>query len=337
MWDILERQLSRNVTIFCHWIMKTTIVLAATTPTDDYYGKEYEAYRDFQIAFAKTIHQHDQLIVVLDATVASDYREHLPIETVLEFNMGDIWMRDFSPVRSNKQALFKYQPSYLSKADSKYIQKRFEKLLRHNNFKHLMPIKCSLVLDGGNVVDNFVDKAILTDRVCKDNPKYSKHAIVEELKSVLGYRYIAIIPDLGDRTGHSDGIVAFIDENVLAITALSEADDKLLRVAVEEAFGVNKVKMVTLPSICPNERWKGFDSACGLHVNLIYTMRHLYVPIFGKCCENQQKNQSEELDSHVLSLIQSNTSKKVIPIHVPYKVCRMGGSVRCLSWQSEFE
>ena len=109
MSAILERQLFRNVTTFCHWIMKTTIALAATTPTDDYYGKEYETYRDFQIAFAKTIHQHDQLILLLDATVASDYREHLPFETVLEFNMGDIWMRDFSPVRSNKQTLFNYQ------------------------------------------------------------------------------------------------------------------------------------------------------------------------------------------------------------------------------------
>ena len=317
--------------------MKTTIVLAATTPTDDYYGKEYEAYRDFQIAFAKTIHQHDHVTVLVDATMASDYREHLPFNTILEFNMGDIWMRDFSPVRSNKQVLFNYQPSYLSKADSKYIQTRFEKFRKHNNFHHWMPIKHSLVLDGGNVVDNFVDKAILTDRVCKDNPKYSKYAIVEEFKSVLGYCYIAIIPDLGDRTGHSDGIVAFIDENVVAITALPEADDKLLRAAMEEAFGVNTVKMVTLPSICPNETWKGFDSACGLHVNLIYTMTHLYVPIFGKCCENQQKSQSEELDSQVLSIIQSNTSKKVIPINVPYKVCRMGGSVRCLSWQLECE
>jgi agmatine/peptidylarginine deiminase len=67
--------------------------------------------------------------------------------------------------------------------------------------------------------------------------------------------------------------------------------------------------------------WEGFSSACGVHLNAVLTKENLYVPMFG--IVNDEK---------VLGIIRKNTTKKVIPI-LAEKVCPMGGSVRCLTWQ----
>jgi agmatine/peptidylarginine deiminase len=45
------------------------------------------------------------------------------------------------------------------------------------------------------------------------------------------------------------------------------------------------------------------------------------MPIFGNTTDDQ-----------ALQLVRDNTSKTVVPIDAGL-VCRMGGSVRCLSWQ----
>ncbi len=80
-------------------------------------------------------------------------------------------------------------------------------------------------------------------------------------------------------------------------------------------------------------KYKQFDSACGLHVNLVANDDALYVPTFGEDPKNQKYGQSVARDNEVLGTIRRNTQKTVIPVPVPYDVCKMGGNVRCLSWQ----
>ena len=50
----------------------------------------------------------------------------------------------------------------------------------------------SLLIDGGNVVDN--DKVILTEKVLERNPSLSKSQIITTLKAELNATEIAIIP-----------------------------------------------------------------------------------------------------------------------------------------------
>ncbi len=78
------------------------------------------------------------------------------------------------------------------------------------------------------------------------------------------------------------------------------------------------------------EFYRGFDSACGLHINTLATDDYLYVPTFG----DDPNRQSVDLDNRVLQAMRSSgTSKRIVPVPIPYEVCRMGGNVRCLSWQ----
>ena len=43
------------------------------------------------------------------------------------------------------------------------------------------------MLDGGNVVDNFIDRAILTTRVVRDNPSFRRNDLIFELGRQMGY------------------------------------------------------------------------------------------------------------------------------------------------------
>ncbi len=78
-----------------------------------------------------------------------------------------------------------------------------------------------------------------------------------------------------------------------------------------------------------------FDSACGLHINALVTETALYIPTFGTDPENQELGQSAALDASVLQQFQNETPKPVIGVPVPYNVCKMGGNIRCLSWQTK--
>ena len=88
-----------------------------------------------------------------------------------------------------------------------------------------LPTMTRIVLDGGNVVDNFVDKAVVTKRLLKDNNDPQDSRISAQLKSTLGYPQMALIEDLGDATGHADGMVAFMDTNVLGLSGTMTGDN----------------------------------------------------------------------------------------------------------------
>ena len=62
---------------------------------------------------------------------------------------------------------------------------------------------------------------------------------------------------------------------------------------------------VSLQNTCrlQEEYFRTFDSACGLHINMLMTQDHLYVPVFGADAENQQRGQSATLDNDILKVI----------------------------------
>ena len=84
----------------------------------------------------------------------------------------------------------------------------------------------NIVLDGGNVVKWF-DKAIITDRILKDNPDMSVSALYFGIKNELGVSQLTVIPELKkEMTGHADGILRFIEHNHLVINDFSKIDDR---------------------------------------------------------------------------------------------------------------
>ena len=62
---------------------------------------------------------------------------------------------------------FLYRPDYLSRSNARNVENEFRYFLSlYGKYEE----ETTLALDGGNVVDNGVDKAIITDRFYYENP-----------------------------------------------------------------------------------------------------------------------------------------------------------------------
>ncbi len=68
------------------------------------------------------------------------------------------------------------------------------------------------VLDGRNVVDNIWDKAIISERIFSENKEKTKSELKNALENLMNMS-VAFIED--NTTGHSDGIVSFIEDHVV--------------------------------------------------------------------------------------------------------------------------
>lgn len=293
------------------------IVLSAPSVNEPYYTEVFEQIIAFDIAYAKAVMGHDNVIVLADKDTLPYLQEKLPSDILLEAEVADIWIRDFSTVVPSQMVQFRYQPSYLPKLDSSYIQNSF------NHFTTTFELdiaQSDLILDGGNVVDNNFDKIIVTDRISEDNPDYSRKEIIDELKAILNVQYVAIIPqEEGEPMGHADGIAMFVSNDTVMINTFGEP----FRTQVLEGLrqGFPGIIIVEIEAEYSLEVWKDFVSACGINLNSTVTNNYIYMPTFG----NQNDSQSQKA-------MQLHTNKEIITIDAR-DVCFMGGSVRCLSWQ----
>ncbi|WOV90960.1 MAG: agmatine deiminase family protein [Candidatus Zeuxoniibacter abyssi] len=145
------------------------------------------------------------------------------------------------------------------------------------------------------------------------------------LGKLLGAQEVAIIPPDEEVLAHADGMVMWLDTNTLLVNDYTAANDKYHQSVLSELKEFfPSVKIVTTPMrYRPNPPgvWKGFNSACGVHVNSAVTFKNIYVPVFNMPHDNA-----------ALSIIRQNTAKNVFPINAE-DVCPMGGGVRCLTWQ----
>lgn len=295
-----------------------TIVLAAPSVNNTYYRQVFQDIIDFQIDFANKIDGKDEVIILVDNATRKYYKDRVPDYVLVQATIGDIWIRDFSPVVAGKQIKFNYLPDYLSRSDANYIDNSFERWHRSIGLQYGK--KSNLILDGGNVVGNGNGKIIITDRFLYDNPRLTKAQAKRKLKNLLGATQVAIIRETpGDATGHSDGMVMWADENTLLLQDQPTSVKKAILKELTASFP--DVKIIIVPDYYQDDEWNGFSSACNIYVNSLVTNDYIYVPTF---------NNSH--DQEMLNFIQSHTSKTVVEIPAE-KVCFMGGSVRCLSWQ----
>ncbi|CAF1043512.1 unnamed protein product [Rotaria sp. Silwood1] len=140
----------------------------------------------------------------------------------------------------------------------------------------------------------------------------------------MGVHQIAIIPELpDDTTGHADGMLMWVSNDKILLSQASEPQRTQIMGELEKSFP--GVKIIEIPDYYQYATWKGFTSACNIFVNAIVTDQYLYMPTF-----------NGPHDTSMFDLIQSHTIKKVIAVPAE-KVCFMGGSVRCLSWQVKGE
>lgn len=232
-------------------------------------------------------------------------------------NTKDIWVRDFMPVKtgSGRYISFRYEPSYLHGYPN----------LRTDYRKD---ISCAqgpgdvtysdINLDGGNIVFSpSKQRAIVSNRIFSENPKYQAHTLVGDLEKLLESEVI-IIPSLSahyDMTGHADGMVRFIHENTVLGNRVPGGNTLETRISsVLRDHGINTVEFPYFES-------RGI-SAEGCYLNYLETVSHIFLPIF----EN-------ETDKEAINLATKIFTKTVVPVCIS-EIAKYGGGLNCVSWET---
>ena len=298
---------------------ETLIVLAAPSVKNTYYSAAFQGIIDYMVNFVQVVRHHNDIVILVDKATMSYFNGKVPNDILIEANIDDIWIRDFAPVFPSQQIKFRYAPKYHRPSLSQMIESSFEQWFLGNNLSYKQ--KSDLILDGGNVVENPEgSRVVITERILTDNPQLTKADVKSELQRLLNTNEIAIIPEVpDDTTGHADGMVMWVSNTKLLLQEMSEPEQKEILNELKNSFP--GVEIIEVPDYYQPSTWKGFTSACNIFVNSLVTDDYIYMPTF-----NGPHDQS------MLELIQSHTKKKVIPVPAE-KVCFMGGSVRCLTWQ----
>ena len=272
------------------------IVVSLPGESDVQYLDYLQHLADFVIEMDGKTEGRDHLFIVHDKSGRAYLNHHTFTNAhLIEVDQSlDMWMRDFPPFMPNQQIKFKYRPQYIPAAQAKLDEGNFEKFARMVGLPKLQ--HSDLVLEGGNIVDNGVDAAITTERPYDDNPNMTRAEFVRELETTIK-RKVAIIPDPLDTTGHADGVVSYVEENVLLISLFDDADGVNFYDAMETA--VLKVfpnlTVVPLPCYAKKGKSQGFVSAEGSYANSLVTNNAVYLPFFA----NQRVTKEPFLPSRI--------------------------------------
>ena len=227
----------------------------------------------------------------------------------------DIWLRDFMPVqiRDGSFVSFRYEPSYLEN----------EPELR-SNFKNDLSLQfpfsvvySDINLDGGNVVFSpSKEKAVISDRILKENPNYTQAQLIKTLKRQLKAQII-LIPSLkNDMTGHADGMIRFVDENTVIGNCVPSKNGLEQRIkTVLQDYGIN---VIDFPYFSSSN-----NSAIGCYLNFLETERYIFMPVFGN-----------ELDGKAIASAKGIFTKMIVPININ-EIAKEGGVLNCISWETK--
>ena len=294
-----------------------TIVLSLPSINDEYYAEVFDDIVDFHSTYAQTILGNDPVLVLAGADTMPLVRDKFPSEILVEAEVHDIWMRDFTTVNPYDPVQFAYNGTYFPTSDiPRGVQASFNTFAKENNIYFR---EANYILDGGNIVDNFDGSIVATERFLEEN-NLSYAEGVEALKETYGAQYAAIIPYDDDIMGHADGMVMFVDD-VLFVNNYQEPFRSTMLERLKAGLP-EKITIVEVDVEVDITEWKDFASACGIHINSLVTPRHVYVPTFG----------DTTADEAFVATLKQHTDKTVHTVPAQ-NVCFMGGSVRCLSWQ----
>ena len=227
----------------------------------------------------------------------------------------DIWIRDWGPIEG---CYFDFCPSYAKGwYSARSIAKARRNLDRRRTFT---PRRIPLVLDGGNVVHNG-KVAIVTEKVWLDNPQLSKREIERAIISI-GFEQVVIIPvEPGDKVGHADGIVRFLQSDLLLVNAY---DDPAFRNYSTELLrrlrsSLPCVRIAPFPWFSEMHQTNGIWSAVGCYINFNLTKGGIIYPIF-----------DHQLDDSVAATL-SELSKLPARAVSATALARLGGGLNCIT------
>ena len=229
----------------------------------------------------------------------------------------DVWAVDYMPIQTdlNKFVRFVYNPSYLQ--TKKYL-KSISDVDEICKAIGIETFKTDLIIDGGNVT-RWTNKVIMTDRIFKDNPTYERKQLIKKLYDFLQVDKIYFVPEQpGDFTGHSDGMVRFVDENTVIINEYKQEKEEFYR-AFEIAIHNTGLDYITIPyNVYDN---KSNNHANGDYINYLQMENTVIIPTFDIKEDELAVRQLETIFAgQIIQTIESN------------EIAYDGGILNCITW-----
>lgn len=237
-------------------------------------------------------------------------------------NTNDIWCRDYMPVQVGLKEFvqFTYYPSY---CDNKKFRHTITDTTRMQLTTPLAgaTVQHPLLMDGGNIV-RASNAVVMTERIFKENKTLAKEEIVAQLKQALQVEQLYLIPSQpNDFTGHSDGMVRFLDDNTLLVADYSGELD-YWKTRYRNALQKTGLRLIDFPAV--NTEIKNDDgnyTAIGCYINFTWIGDVILFPQFNLPEDDAALNTVREIFKRY----------KVIPIP-----CRDlawdGGVLNCVTW-----
>lgn len=220
-----------------------------------------------------------------------------------------IWMRDYMPVQVSREKFvkFRYEPDYLE--DYPEYKPDVDGVV---NSLGIEVYQSPINLDGGNVI-SCGDKVIMTDKVFKENPQYSRIKLIDELANLLEAEPVMIPWDKYEIYGHSDGMVRYMGDGRVLLNNYCDFD-KSLR---------NRLLAALSPHLEIEELHFGCHSVNSwAYINFLHVENSIFVPML-----------NEKTDIKALAQIEAAFPQcQCQPVYGCEKIVKEGGALNCSSW-----
>uniref|UniRef100_A0AAF5PY03 Uncharacterized protein n=1 Tax=Wuchereria bancrofti TaxID=6293 RepID=A0AAF5PY03_WUCBA len=312
---------------------RTLIVLSAPSIWDDNYHDLFETIIAFQIEFAKTIHEHDNVVILADKHTlpyldgrSPSVKSRLPLDALIQASVYDINIRDFAPFGVRQLVKFSYRPPNFATIAARQIDESIKRFIEDYKIR-VDKKELELILSAQHVVDNGINRAIIDKRVLDENQgKIPEWAIM--IKLFNAFRKVTIVDNPMNTTQlRLDDVMSFIDDQILVIPTLDKDMRAYLDAELFKKFH-DEVMLIDLPAYLDKDR----RGNCGMYTAILATDKFLYVPVFGNDPGNWKRGHSTMMDKIIIHMIEVNTRKTVVPVNVPRTICERGISLRSLAW-----
>lgn len=228
-----------------------------------------------------------------------------------------IWCQDYMPIQIDREKYvqFVYDPNYLIGYESQKSDPN--SIIKKHNFK---TCPSELILDGGNVI-YFNGKAIVTNRVFKENPSIPKEKLIGLLERDLEAQ-VYFIPDItNDMTGHIDGYMRFIDEKTVLVNKL-ENEYKYWQNGVLKMLKEANLDFVEIPWFIHDDK-DNQENALGCYLNYLELGNLIIAPIF---------ETPVNYDNEAICILKSIFADRIIETVNINEVANEGGLMNCITW-----
>jgi agmatine deiminase len=233
---------------------------------------------------------------------------------------NDIWCRDYMPVQvaENKFIEYRYDPDYLQ-------EKKYRKLKTYPDLVcgsiGLRTIKSDLILDGGNII-KWGNKVILTDKIIPENSaKYLKSELLIKLKSLFEVDSIILVPWInGEKFGHADGMVRFIDDDHVLVDGYYINNKKDFKNKFYKILKNNNLAPVEFTFNVPSQSIKNWG-----YLNFLQMKDLILFPQF----DIEEDLQALQQINQAFPVYASKGQIETINCN---EIIRDGGVLNCISW-----